>query len=59
MHGIPPYDGLLMWTQSPTPLGTPIDDLFDANVIALEHYAAINLPKDKGGLPVNAAQEQA
>jgi hypothetical protein len=37
------HDGKLSWTSSPTAPGSPIDDLFDANVAALEDYAAYSV----------------
>ena len=36
-------DGKLQWTRHPTAQGSPIDDLFDENIAALERYAALNL----------------
>lgn len=40
-------DGKLRWTRSPTLAGEPIDDLFDANIAAVEAYVSHAAPSSE------------
>lgn len=52
-------DGKLRWARSPTLPGTPIDDLLDNNIAALEQYSDRLLAKSRAPAADASAQSAA